>query len=516
MALLTTLKGLPLTYNRDLQEDKEPVFDWVDTCCSCSPPWRGSSPTMRVNTAGRLGADGFGARLRPGRVAGPQGRRLPRGPRGGRSPGRLVPGQRQGVRRPSPTRSWPRSRLVTTELPGGSSRCPARSRPQGARRVRRRTGSATTCRAPRDPSTPRPRGRSGTDTLRLSVAGPLRRLLAAGSVTSSTGPPTRPPRNCWGGGSLHGGSALRITEVDEYGLPGGEAASHTYRGRTPRNSVMFGPPGHLLCLGHLRHAFLRQHHLPSRGNRPLRMVPRAGGVISGWRRPWPAGAERASASSRRPISRGPARLTRVALGITREHNRALWRKHPGPLSVTEGIPRHGLVRPVGAWVPVSPSGRRRRGVSGSTATRRCHLPCPAPEPAGVTGGQLAGEGGFRWRARVSDRAGCTREPDSWDCKARTVTDILDELAWRGLIAQSTDNDALRATWPRDRSRSIAASTPPRPRCTSATSSVLILTRLQRAGHRPIGLVGGATGLIGDPSGRSTERRSTGPRSSRSG
>ena len=31
VALLTTLKGLPLTYNKDLQEDKEPVFDAVDT-----------------------------------------------------------------------------------------------------------------------------------------------------------------------------------------------------------------------------------------------------------------------------------------------------------------------------------------------------------------------------------------------------------------------------------------------------------------------------------------------------
>ncbi len=37
------------------------------------------------------------------------------------------------------------------------------------------------------------------------------------------------------------------------------------------------------------------------------------------------------------------------------------------------------------------------------------------------------------------------------------------------------------------------------------ATLLILTRFQRAGHRAIGLVGGATGLIGDPSGRSTER-----------
>jgi argininosuccinate lyase len=35
VALLTTLKGLPLTYNRDLQEDKEPLFDSVDTVSSC-------------------------------------------------------------------------------------------------------------------------------------------------------------------------------------------------------------------------------------------------------------------------------------------------------------------------------------------------------------------------------------------------------------------------------------------------------------------------------------------------
>ncbi len=40
--LLTTLKGLPFAYNRDLQEDKEPVFDAVEQLCSCcrrSPAW---------------------------------------------------------------------------------------------------------------------------------------------------------------------------------------------------------------------------------------------------------------------------------------------------------------------------------------------------------------------------------------------------------------------------------------------------------------------------------------------
>ncbi|MEU4833052.1 argininosuccinate lyase [Streptosporangium sp. NPDC023615] len=51
MALLTTLKGLPLTYNRDLQEDKEPVFDSVDTLLLVLPAMAGLVATMRVNTA---------------------------------------------------------------------------------------------------------------------------------------------------------------------------------------------------------------------------------------------------------------------------------------------------------------------------------------------------------------------------------------------------------------------------------------------------------------------------------
>jgi argininosuccinate lyase len=47
--LLTTLKGLPLTYNRDLQEDKEPVFDAVDTLLLVLPAMAGLIATLRVN-----------------------------------------------------------------------------------------------------------------------------------------------------------------------------------------------------------------------------------------------------------------------------------------------------------------------------------------------------------------------------------------------------------------------------------------------------------------------------------
>jgi argininosuccinate lyase len=60
-ALLTVLKGLPLAYDRDLQEDKEPVFDAVDTLLLVLPALAGMLATMRIDTE-RLtstAADGF-------------------------------------------------------------------------------------------------------------------------------------------------------------------------------------------------------------------------------------------------------------------------------------------------------------------------------------------------------------------------------------------------------------------------------------------------------------------------
>ncbi len=48
--LLSTLKGLPLSYNRDLQEDKEPVFDAIDTLLLVLPAMAGLVATFRVNT----------------------------------------------------------------------------------------------------------------------------------------------------------------------------------------------------------------------------------------------------------------------------------------------------------------------------------------------------------------------------------------------------------------------------------------------------------------------------------
>ncbi|WP_327591071.1 tyrosine--tRNA ligase [Nonomuraea sp. NBC_00507] len=87
-----------------------------------------------------------------------------------------------------------------------------------------------------------------------------------------------------------------------------------------------------------------------------------------------------------------------------------------------------------------------------------------------------------------------------------MIDILDDLAWRGLIAQSTDLDALRASMAKGPITVYCGFDPTAPSLhVGHFVPLLTLRRLQRAGHRPIGLVGGATGLIGDPSGRNTER-----------
>ena len=87
-----------------------------------------------------------------------------------------------------------------------------------------------------------------------------------------------------------------------------------------------------------------------------------------------------------------------------------------------------------------------------------------------------------------------------------MTDIIDELAWRGLIALSTDLDNLRKALDAGQLTYYGGFDPTAPGLTIG-NLVLLLTmrRLQLAGHRPIGLVGGATGLIGDPGGRSAER-----------
>ncbi|GAB7069754.1 tyrosine--tRNA ligase [Mycobacterium hodleri] len=78
-------------------------------------------------------------------------------------------------------------------------------------------------------------------------------------------------------------------------------------------------------------------------------------------------------------------------------------------------------------------------------------------------------------------------------------DILDELDWRGLIAQSTDREALAADAASGPLTLYAGFDPTAPSLHAGhLIPLLTLRRFQRAGHRPIVLAGGATGLIGDP------------------
>ena len=83
--------------------------------------------------------------------------------------------------------------------------------------------------------------------------------------------------------------------------------------------------------------------------------------------------------------------------------------------------------------------------------------------------------------------------------------LIDDLKWRGLIAQTTDEVALRESLKKSTTLYIGFD-PTAPSIHVGNLVVLlVLRRFQLAGHNPIPLVGGATGLVGDPSGKNEER-----------
>ena len=83
--------------------------------------------------------------------------------------------------------------------------------------------------------------------------------------------------------------------------------------------------------------------------------------------------------------------------------------------------------------------------------------------------------------------------------------LIEDLRWRGLVAQSTDEKALVEALKKPITLYIGFD-PTAPSLHVGNLVVLlVLRRFQLAGHKPIALVGGATGLVGDPSGRSDER-----------
>ena len=88
----------------------------------------------------------------------------------------------------------------------------------------------------------------------------------------------------------------------------------------------------------------------------------------------------------------------------------------------------------------------------------------------------------------------------------TGRELIEDLEWRGLVAQSTDREELIRALDNGPITLYIGFDPTAPSLHIGSLAVLLaLKRFQLAGHRPIALVGGATGLVGDPSGKSEER-----------
>lgn len=108
--------------------------------------------------------------------------------------------------------------------------------------------------------------------------------------------------------------AVRLVEVEAY-RGADDPASHSFRGRTPRNEVMFGPPGHLyVYFVYGMHFCANVSCLPD--GEAGAVLLRAGEVVSD---PAVARVRRPTARRDHDLARGPARLASL-LGLTRERN----------------------------------------------------------------------------------------------------------------------------------------------------------------------------------------------------
>jgi DNA-3-methyladenine glycosylase len=128
----------------------------------------------------------------------------------------------------------------------------------------------------------------------------------------------------------HGDVAVRLTEVEAYDGPD-DPGSHAFRGRTPRNAVMFGPPGHLYVYFTYGMHFCCNVVCGPEG-RASAVLLRAGEVVSGLD---VARERRPAARLDRDLARGPANLCQ-ALGIGAAQNGHDLRRPP--LTLTPGRP----------------------------------------------------------------------------------------------------------------------------------------------------------------------------------
>jgi DNA-3-methyladenine glycosylase len=158
----------------------------------------------------------------------------------------------------------------------------------------------------------------------------------------------------------HGDVVCRITEVEAYD-GSDDPGSHAYRGQTPRNSVMFGPPGHLYVYFTYGMHFCCNVVCGPEG-RASALLLRAGEIVEGLDR---ARGRRASARSDRDLARGPARLCQaLAIGATangHDLSKAPLTLSPAPTAAArvQAGPRVGLRlaadRPWRFWIADDPT-----------------------------------------------------------------------------------------------------------------------------------------------------------------
>ena len=390
--LLATLKGLPLAYNRDLQEDKEPLFDSVEQLELLLPAVAGMVATLTFHTdrLAALAPAGFTLATDVAEWLVRQG-----------VPFRVAHEAAGGCVRAAEARGVGLEDLTDTELAavhpaltpevrsvltveGSIAARDARGGTAGVRvaeqlaglraqvaearswaddAARPAAGTADGVSAAADAPTGVPIGR---DELAVDVIDAAVRLLGC-TVEADT---------------PDGTVAVRLVEVEAY-RGADDPAAHSFRGRTARNAVMFGPPGHLYVYFVYGMHFCANVTCLADGE-PGAVLLRAGEVTSDLAI---AFARRPTARRAAELARGPARLAAL-LGLGRAHNGL---DADRPALARPGARR--AARRTRRWCApapgsVSPPRTTRRGGSGSRTRPRV-----SPYRPGRGAGTSPGTGG---------------------------------------------------------------------------------------------------------------------------